>query len=173
MRSPAAFFLLTYVVSWSLFAASSRLAGTGATSSAFAGVSQAVLLLGVFAPSIVALALTTRVHGRDGVRALIARIGRVPAARWLVFALGYVVAAKFTAALIHRVMIGEWPRFAIDGAILIPFAILVSTPVQAGEEIGWRGYALPRLAARMGWPIASVVLGVLWACWHLWPGSMH
>lgn len=46
-------------------------------------------------------------------------------------------------------------------------AIPLSTFVQAGEEIGWRGFALPRLADRLGLGGASIVLGAIWAAWHL------
>jgi membrane protease YdiL (CAAX protease family) len=64
-------------------------------------------------------------------------------------------------------MLGSWPAFGRDALLMMLPAILVSTPFQAGEEIGWRGYALPRLAARFGLARASLVLGVLWAFWHL------
>jgi len=88
-------------------------------------------------------------------------------ARWYLFALAYIPVIKLTAALIHRLATGEWPRFGDEPWYLILPAIAVSTPVQAGEEIGWRGYALPRLTARFGLARASIVLGLVWGCWHL------
>ena len=128
----------------------------------------ALVTIGALTPAMVALALSARDPGGAGVRALVAPVtqGRV-AARWYLFALGYTVAVKLGAALLHRVLTGAWPRFGHLPWLLIPFAIAISTPVQAGEEIGWRGYALPRLAARIGLARASLVLGVIWAAWHL------
>jgi membrane protease YdiL (CAAX protease family) len=130
--------------------------------------SNVVLFLGVFAPSIVALALTEREQGRAATKALLGRIFKWDAGlRWYLFAIVYIPAIKLTVAVVHRVVAGAWPRFGQEPVYLMLASLLVSTWVQAGEEIGWRGYALPRLSERFGLAQASVILGVIWATWHL------
>ncbi len=156
------FLVVTCVLTWSLWFAA------GMTPAA--GPRTLLFLLGTFAPGFVALWLTGRSTGRSGVAALLQRLTdwRVPA-RWYVFAVSYIAVIKLVVALVHRVTTGAWPRFGDVPWYLMLAATIGSTLVggQAGEEIGWRGYALPRLAARFGLGGASVLLGVLWALWHL------
>ncbi len=70
-------------------------------------------------------------------------------------------------ALIHRFITGTWPRFGTEAWYIMVVAIIFSTWAQAGEEIGWRGFALPRMTEKFGLPLSTLILGVLWACWHL------
>ena len=160
------FFLLTFALTWTAWLAPAALAAPG--SAGFFGLGGPVFLLGVFAPAFVALALTAYGEGRVGVARLLARIGRWQVgARLYLFAIGYMAATKLLAALIHRIAMGTWPAFGHTPLPLMLGAILVSIWAQAGEEVGWRGYALPRLATHLGVGGASVLLGVIWALWHL------
>ena len=158
------FLSLTFAVTWICFFAAAAVS-QGTT---LAGLRNPLFLLGTIAPSLVALALTARADGREGARALLGRILKWQVdGRWYVFALGYMAAIKLTVALVHRVATGAWPIFGQTPVYVMAGAIVISTWVQAGEEVGWRGYALPRMAARIGLGRASILLGVIWAVWHL------
>lgn len=50
--------------------------------------------------------------------------------------------------------------------LLAPVALAANTFLAFGEEYGWRGYLTPRLARRLGWVGASLVVGALWGLWH-------
>ena len=161
MTSLLGFFALTFLLTWTLW-----------IGSASAGPLRTPLLyLGLLAPAFVALSLTARTEGRTAVVALLRRLAewRVPG-RWYLFALGYMIAIKLGVAIVHRLTTGAWPRFAEDALQYLFLGVagsMVTFWGQTGEEIGWRGYALPRLAERMGLGGGSVLLGVVWAVWHL------
>lgn len=163
MGSLLAFFLLTYAVTWTCWIPVIAFFNSRPTAFVYG-----LWLLGTFAPSLVALALTARKHGATGVRALISRIFQWRlAARWYVFAISYIAVIKLIVAVAHRMTTGAWPGFGHEGPVVMLAATLLSTPVQSGEEVGWRGYALPRLAQSIGYAWGALLLGVLWACWHL------
>src|SRR6476620_380340 len=112
------FFALTFGLSWISWAA-------------YLAISQAntpLLFLGVFAPSIVALALTERDEGRAATKALLSRVFKWDVgARWYLFAIAYIPAIKLTSALVHRILTGSWPRFGTEPVYLMLAALLVST----------------------------------------------
>jgi membrane protease YdiL (CAAX protease family) len=158
-RHVGAFFAVAFAIAWAAFFAAARLPE---------GVRVIALLAGTFAPAIAALLLTAHAEGSDGVSALLARLFEVHAPlRWYLFAAGYYAAIKLTSAVAYLGITGHWPAFGVEPWWTLPFSIVIGTPMQAGEEIGWRGYALPALARRMGVARASLVLGLLWGVWHL------
>jgi membrane protease YdiL (CAAX protease family) len=165
-RRLIAFLALTFALTWSIWIGGAAIAGSA--NRGFFGAGGPIFLVGIFAPGFVALALTWRERGSDGVAALFGRIGRFQVGfGWYVFAVLYFPAIKLASAAIVRLLTGVWPPFGETPWPLLFGAILLSTWVQAGEEVGWRGYALGRMAARIGLGPASVLLGALWALWHL------
>ena len=163
MKPLVKFFSLTFAITWICFITTGMLPPGSA-------LRWPLLILGAFAPSTVAVYLTSRADGKAGARALLARLGDWRhGIQWYVFALCFMAAIKFSVALIYRVSTGGWPAFGPGYEISIVLTAIVAAIFGGplGEEIGWRGYALPRLASQFGRARSSVILGVIWALWHL------
>ena len=127
--------------------------------------------LGVLGPLVAAVILTAQEGGRAGLRSLLSRIvhWRVAPVWYGIVLLGPVLLYLATLAL-EVVLGGQPPSLgALVGALptVLIYAALMVVLVSLGEEVGWRGYALPALQARYGALISSVVLGTMWALWHL------
>jgi membrane protease YdiL (CAAX protease family) len=124
---------------------------------------------GAYGPSVSAVA-TAAIHGgRSELRALFAKLLRWRVGwSWYVLALLGPPAFVWIGAAVHAMLGGtvgtsgmEWPlRATLVLATFIPFGPL-------GEELGWRGYALPRLERQLSPLVSSVTLGIIWAAWHI------
>ena len=128
-------------------------------------------MLGTFGPLLAAVVVTAQEEGRAGLRSLLGRI-----LRWRVSPIWYGVAIVgpvllYLTAMALNVVVGGQPPslLALIGALPIVLAISVYMliAVALGEEVGWRGYALPALQARYSALLSSVILGAMWALWHL------
>jgi uncharacterized protein len=129
-----------------------------------ARVSLAFGLLALFSPAAAALIVAACTEGRHGVRTLLSRvtIWRV-APHWYLVALGLPALLSFGASGLS-LAIGAPADVRFSELSLLTLVLFV---LVIGEELGWRGFALPRLQARYGDLGASVILGLLWAAWHL------
>ena len=156
--SVIAFVLLTFATTWALWIAASALSPDNLAIAS---------LPGTIMPAAVALWLARR-ESKRSLRDLVARLFKWRVSAWYyVFALTFMAAVKLLAAFFYRLKTGGWPPFGTTSLLVLLVAVLLSTPVQAGEEIGWRGFLLQRLAERMGFAWASLLVGLIWAAWHL------
>jgi hypothetical protein len=168
---PWAYTLLAYGISWLIWSpAVLATAGIIPSPLPMALLTGLMIMLGAFGPLVAAFTCTAREEGHTGVRHLLAR-GRHWRIGWLPIAViaGLPFVASVTARALDALTGGTPPPFALEAPLaLLPtflFILLLGGPIQ--EEFGWRGYALPRLQARWGAAGASLILGLVWALWHV------
>lgn len=159
-RPLTTFALLTFALSWGAW-------GVAAVTST-GRPPRAVLVAGAFGPPVAALAVVAASE-RDLRSWLAARLRWRTAPRWYALALAVPLAlAGLVSAAV--VLAGG----SLDPSVLprrlatFPLLLLFTALLGGGqEELGWRGFAQPRLEERFDASTASVLVGALWACWHL------
>jgi membrane protease YdiL (CAAX protease family) len=121
-----------------------------------------VPILGAFAPAVAAIVVAGFSAGEGEARALLKRLGgwRVGFA-WCLVALGLPLAEDLFAAGLASVN-GAFSAARIPGGLPVLPAMWVVFVLAAGEELGWRGFALPRLlVARSGVPLLPYSVSVV------------
>jgi membrane protease YdiL (CAAX protease family) len=123
------------------------------------------------------LVMTGVIDGRAGIRSLLGQflIWRIGLFWYAVVLLG-APAVDLAAIAVHTLLGGAVPDFtqpfarqvvgSLNLGIALPLFFLFMV-LANGEEIGWRGYAQARLQIRHTAVIASVVVGIVWAFWHV------
>jgi uncharacterized protein len=144
------FFILAYVLTWII--------------TPLVAISPIFGLPGLLMPAISAVITKKMMEGWPGVQDLLRRLilWKIGAG-WYFFAIGFPIVVSLIVMYLG-VLLGapNQIQFSPISALSIFVFILV-----VGEEIGWRGYALPKMLDH--WPAlqTSLVLGVLWGLWHL------
>jgi len=123
-----------------------------------------------YGPTFAALIVVGALHGKAGIRALLRPllIWRVGAGWYLMTLVGVGVLAGLTLALYYIFGGPPLARPPRSWMLLVnALALFLIGGMLNGEEIGWRGFALPYLQARHSALVASLIVGVFWALFHL------
>lgn len=155
------FFLLAFAIAW------------GAWLPAFLRPASFRLLsfVGLFAPAIAAFIVAFYLSKGSGIKELLGRVKQLRfGITWyliaillmpFLFALSFLLDGILFHTSFKNIILPTSPYFGFAA-----FAWLMV--INSGEEIGWRGFALPRLQKLFKNPFyATLVLGILWSTWHL------
>jgi uncharacterized protein len=154
-----AFFVLAYPLTWWIYP--------------LLKFSPLLGLFGLLGPALAAIIMAAVTGGKAGVKALLSRVVRwrvgLP---WYVIALGLpTVLSIATAGLSY--LLGASKSIQVGALTVLELVLFV---LVVGEELGWRGYALPLLLEKRSAVTASLILGVLWGlgiCRPSWfPGPL-
>jgi membrane protease YdiL (CAAX protease family) len=130
---------------------------------------EGLIFFATFGTSISGIVLAAIADGREGVGRLLRRllVWRVGIGWWAVAAL-HIAVIVLVGLYLYRLFGGPSPDLGnlgpLSGAII---ALLMFTfTAGLGEELGWRGFLLPRLQSRYSALLAAIIVAVPWTLWH-------
>jgi membrane protease YdiL (CAAX protease family) len=172
LRRVWAFFALTFAISWGVGGLYLLLhARLDPTFGPF-GPHNLFFYVAAWAPTLSALILAVAFEGARGGRALIGRLVRPFRPVWLIVAALLVPATALALTFLPMLGYAAWPVrphaiLVLLPAVLFGTAQVVTNTGPLGEELGWRGYALPRLLENWNPVTAALALGLVWTLWHV------
>ena len=162
-KSTLLFVVLTFVITWSV-EIPVALVKYGYLA---IKIPKGLQTLSTLAPGMAALLITALLPGKNGIAKLLK-----PLFQWRIglksyaFIFGTGILLPFLTLLIFSVVSGQPIQIEPATSLLFYLAILLFfSPLW--EEIGWRGFLLPRLQLRYSAFHASLIIGIIWGLWHL------
>ena len=158
------FFFLAYAISWIVFIPY-VLNEWGYLQGNF----NIFYILHVFGPAVAAIIMIRIVAGQAGLHEMRQRILQWRATRqWYLFILLGIPALVMLGIAVQPGALENFTGFKTSLLTGYPFYLVATFfGVGLGEEPGWRGFALPRIQKQYGPLWGTLLLGVLWSCWHL------
>lgn len=127
--------------------------------------------LGLIAASSSSLGgiVTAALYGKEEIKRLFASLVQFRCGRLsYLFALILPPILVIGAILVNVLFGHPFPAFVVENwKLILPMFVLLLIQAGLGEEIGWRGFALPHLMKRTSPLTAALIIGGVWACWHL------
>lgn len=87
--------------------------------------------------------------------------------KWYLIIISLPILIRFLAVVIDASITANNFQFSISPDMTLSYAIILLFFGPIPEELGWRGIALPELQKKYGFNIAVLILGFMWAIWHL------
>lgn len=165
LRTLRPFLAITFGLTWGL--AALLILFTDQIEAIFGEISMTnpLFILAVYAPGFAGISLVWRHYGIQGLGSFFRRLTlwRIPLA-WWVFLVAGIPAIVYLGAWITGTIAEPFPFSPWYGVLPAMAIALFIGPI---EEFGWRGVALPLLQRRFTPLGAGLILGVIWALWHV------
>jgi uncharacterized protein len=164
IRTLAPFLAITFGLTWGLGALLIPFGEQVEAVFGELGPTNPVYLILVYSPAIAAFFLVWRHYGTHGVGSFLRRLTlwQMPRAWWVFLLIGIPAMVYASAAFAGTVT--DFPFSPWHGVFAALGLALVFGPI---EEFGWRGLGLPLLQQRFAPLWAGLILGFVWAIWHL------
>ena len=159
------FLMITFGLSWGIAALLMFFTDLMVAIFGEIGLRNPLIILAVYSPGFAGIFLVWRYSGLKGLGSFFRRLTlwRAPLVWWLFLILG-IPAIAYTGAAIKGTINDPFPFSSLSQALPALLLALFLGPI---EEFGWRGLALPLMQRKLSPFWAGLVLGGIWALWHI------